>query len=134
MAQLSDDCFAFNGPLLSVEEAARLMAEQVPEVGETETIKLAQAFGRIAAEDIKAPIALPSFENSAVDGYAVRHGDIGSMEIRSSSDCRAHFFAGERAARALAPGEAARIFTGAPMPAGADTVYMQEDCRVEGGP
>ncbi len=132
MAQLSDDCFAFNGPLLSIEEAARLMAEQVPSVSETESVKLSKAYGRIVAEDVKAPIALPSFENSAVDGYAVRHYDIGA-----SSDTKfkivERVFAGERAARALASGEAARIFTGAPMPAGADTVYMQEDCRIEQG-
>jgi molybdopterin molybdotransferase len=131
MAQLSDDCFAFNGPLLSIEEAGRLMAEQVPEVIETEIVKLAQAFGRVAAEDIKAPIALPSFENSAVDGYAVRHGDVGASG-ETKFKIVERIFAGERAARALAPGEAARIFTGAPMPPGADTIYMQEDCRVEG--
>jgi molybdopterin molybdotransferase len=132
MAQLSDDCFAFNGPLLPIEEAAKLMAAQVPPVKETEVVKLKEALGRIAAEDVKAPIALPSFDNSAVDGYAVRHGDIGA-----SGDTKfrivEEIFAGEKPAKALAAGEAARIFTGAPMPAGADTVYMQEDCRIEGG-
>lgn len=131
MAQLSDDCFAFNGPLMPIEEAHRRMTAQIPPVTETESVRLADAFGRVAAEDIKAPIALPSFENSAVDGYAVRHGDIGA-----SGDTQFRIvervFAGEQPARALANGEAARIFTGAPMPAGADTVYMQEDCREEG--
>lgn len=68
MAQLSDDCFAFNGPLLPIEEAAKMMETQVPPVAETETVKLKDAFGRVAAEDIESPIALPSFENSAVDG------------------------------------------------------------------
>ncbi len=132
MAQLSDDCFAFDGPLMPIEEAHRRMAAQVPPVGETETVRLHDAFGRVAAEAIKAPIALPSFENAAVDGYAVRHGDIGA-----SGDTQFRIvervFAGEEPARALANGEAARIFTGAPMPAGADTVYMQEDCREESG-
>jgi len=131
MAQLSDDCFAFNGPLMPIEDAAKLMAAQVPPVAETETVSLKDAYGRVAAEDVKAPIALPSFDNSAVDGYAVRHGDIGA-----SGDTQfrivGRVFAGEEPERALAAGEAARIFTGAPMPAGADTVYMQEDCRVEG--
>ncbi|HWK01020.1 MAG TPA: gephyrin-like molybdotransferase Glp [Xanthobacteraceae bacterium] len=130
MAQLTDDCFAFNGPLMPIEDAHRLMAAQIPPVAESESVPLAEAFGRVAAQDIKAPIALPSFENSAVDGYAVRHGDIGA-----SGDTQFRIvervFAGDRPARALASGEAARIFTGAPMPAGADTVYMQEDCRQE---
>lgn len=131
MAQLSDDCFAFNGPLLPIEEAAKMMEAQVPPVVETETVKLKDALGRIAAEDIKSPIALPSFENSAVDGYAVRHGDIGASG-ETKFRIVERVFAGERPAQALAAGEAARIFTGAPMPKGADTVYMQEDTRVDG--
>lgn len=131
MAQLSDDCFAFNGPLLPIEQAAKLMAEQIPPVEETETVTLKHALGRVAAADVKSPLALPSFENAAVDGYAVRHGDIGASGDTMFKIVE-RVFAGEKAARALAPGEAARIFTGAPMPAGADTVYMQEDCRVEG--
>jgi molybdopterin molybdotransferase len=131
MAQLSDDCFAHDRALLPVDEAARLMAAQVPPVSETEIVALAAAAGRVVAEDIVAPIALPSFDNSAVDGFAVRHGDVGaSAETRFKIVERV--FAGAKPERALAAGEAARIFTGAPMPAGADTVYMQEDCRTEG--
>lgn len=131
MAQLSDDCFAFNGPLLPIEEAAKMMETQVPPVAETETVKLKGAFGRVSAEDIRSPIALPSFENSAVDGYAVRHGDIGASG-ETKFRIVERVFAGENPAQALAAGEAARIFTGAPMPRGADTVYMQEDTRVDG--
>jgi molybdopterin molybdotransferase len=130
MAQLSDDCFAHQRALLPVEEAMRLMSANVPPVAETEVIALADALGRVAAADLVAPIALPSFDNSAVDGFAVRHGDVGVSETRLRIVERV--LAGTRPARALAAGEAARIFTGAPMPAGADTVYMQEDCRVEG--
>lgn len=131
MAQLSDDCFAFNGPLLSVEEAAARMAGQVPPVAETETVALAEAFGRVAAAEVRSPLALPSFENAAVDGYAVRHGDIGASGDTAFRVVE-RVFAGSKPARALAAGEAAHIFTGAPMPAGADTIYMQEDCRIEG--
>jgi molybdopterin molybdotransferase len=131
MAQLSDDCFAFNGPLLPIEEAAKMMETQVPPVAEIETVTLKDAFGRVAAEDIKSPIALPSFENAAVDGYAVRHGDIGASG-ETKFRIVERVFAGERPTQALAAGEAARIFTGAPMPKGADTVYMQEDTRVDG--
>ena len=131
MAQLSDDCFAFDGPLLPIEDAAKMMEAQVPPVAETEMVKLKDALGRVAVEDIKSPIALPSFENSAVDGYAVRHGDIGASG-ETKFRIVERVFAGERPAQALAAGEAARIFTGAPMPKGADTVYMQEDTRVDG--
>ncbi len=78
-----------------------------------------------------APIPLPSFDNSAVDGYAVRHADIAaSGETRLKLAGRVQ--AGVRAARPIGAGEAIRIFTGAPMPQGADTVYMQEDARAEG--
>ena len=76
MAQLTDDCFTFSGPLLAVEEAARLMMQQVPVLTETETLPLAQAHGRVLAADVVAPVPLPPFDNSAVDGYAVRHADI----------------------------------------------------------
>ncbi|HEY8268260.1 MAG TPA: gephyrin-like molybdotransferase Glp [Xanthobacteraceae bacterium] len=131
MAQLSDDCFAHKGPLLAVDEAARLMAEQVPPIAEVETVRLADALGRVVAADVAAPIPLPSFDNSAVDGYAVRH-----VEIASSGETRLKLAgrvqAGAKAKRPLGAGEAIRIFTGAPMPQGADTVYMQEDTRVEG--
>ena len=131
MAQLSDDCFAHDRALLPVDEATRLMAANVPPVAETEVVALAGALGRVAGEDVVAPIALPSFDNSAVDGFALRHADIGA---RGETRLRIveRVLAGAHPARPLADGEAAHIFTGAPMPAGADTVYMQEDCRVEG--
>ena len=131
MAQLSDDCFAFGGALLPVEEAGRLMAEQVLPVSETETVATAEVLGRVVARDVISPIALPPFDNSAVDGYAVRHADIaGAGETRL--DVAGRLQAGARAAPVLGKGQAVRIFTGAPMPAGADTVYMQEDVRTEG--
>jgi molybdopterin molybdotransferase len=131
MAQLSDDCFAFDGPLLPIEEAARRMAEQVPVIAETESALLAAAMNRITAEDIRAPISLPPFDNSAVDGYAMRHADVsesGETRLRVAG----RIAAGGSAAGPFGAGEAIRIFTGAPMPQGADVVYMQEDCRIEG--
>src|SRR5260370_2212711 len=76
MAQLSDDCFAFGGPMMSVDEAVGIIAARVTPVGEVETVSLAEADGRILASDISAPLALPPFTNSAVDGYAVRSGDL----------------------------------------------------------
>src|SRR5207248_208303 len=73
MAQLSDDCFAFGGPLLSIAHVERLIGERVTPVAETEIVALVQAHGRVLARDVVAPIALPPFDNAAVDGYAVRH-------------------------------------------------------------
>ena len=90
------------------------------------------ARGRVAAADIKAPVDLPPFDNSAVDGYAVRHAD-----LAANADTRlaiaGRLTAGARAGLALERGQAIRIFTGAAMPEGADTVFMQEDVTVEDG-
>jgi len=131
MAQLTDDCFAFSGPLMPVAEVERIIGERVTPVAEIEDVALATAAGRVVARDIIAPIALPPFDNSAVDGYAVRHADLGpKAETRLSVVERVT--AGRAAGRALAAGAAVRIFTGAPMPAGADTVFMQEDVRADG--
>jgi molybdopterin molybdotransferase len=130
MAQLSDDCFAFSGPLLPIAEMERLIAERVAPVAETEEVALAAALGRVVAADVVATQDLPPFDNSAVDGFAVRHADLSAdAETRLVIVDRA--LAGHQASHALGGGQAIRIFTGAPMPPGADTVFMQEDCRVE---
>ena len=76
MAQLTDDCFAFSGPLLPLSDMERLIGERVTPVSETERVPLRGADGRVTAADIKAPVDLPPFDNSAVDGYAVRHADL----------------------------------------------------------
>src|SRR6185295_14694328 len=131
MAQLTDDCFAFSGPLLPVAEAERLIAERVAPVTGTETVALGAARGRVIAADVVAPIDLPPFDNSAVDGYAVRHADL-DTKTETRLAVVARVTAGRAAARALAAGEAIRIFIGAPMPQGADTVFMQEDVRLDG--
>ena len=131
MAQLSDDCFAFSGPLLPVAEVERIIRERVAPVEEIETVSLDAAGGRVIAREVVAPIDLPPFDNAAVDGYAVRHADLAPCaETRLAVVDR--ITAGRAAARALAKGEAMRIFTGAPMPPGADTVFMQEDVRADG--
>jgi molybdopterin molybdotransferase len=131
MAQLTDDCFAFSGPLLPVAEAERMIRERVAAVAEVESVPLIAARGRVVASDVVAPIDLPPFDNSAVDGYAVRHADLdadGATRLAVGD----RVTAGRTAERPLATGAAIRIFTGAPMPAGADTVFMQEDCQVDG--
>ncbi|TGD98377.1 gephyrin-like molybdotransferase Glp [Methylobacterium nonmethylotrophicum] len=131
MAQLTDDCFAFGGPLLTVEEAAALVAARVPVLAGTETVSLMQADGRIAATDVVAGLDLPPFDNSAVDGYAVRFADL-APGAETVLPVRGRLPAGAVPEGAALAGTAARIFTGAPMPPGADTVFMQEDVRRAG--
>ena len=137
MAQLSDDCFAFGGPLLSVEDALARIAGHVAVSAGAETVPLLDADGRVLAEDVAAPIPLPPFANSAVDGYAVRHADLVAGGVGAGGDTvlpvRGRLAAGAAGAAPLEPGTARRIFTGAPMPDGADTVFMQEDVRLDGG-
>jgi molybdopterin molybdotransferase len=131
MAQLTDDCFAFSGPLLAVDEVERIIAERVVPVAEVETVPLNAARGRVIASDVVAPIDLPPFDNAAVDGYAVRHADLAAKADTALAIVE-RVTAGRAASRTLQVGEAIRIFTGAPMPAGADTVFMQEDVRAQG--
>ena len=132
MAQLSDDCFAFGGTQLSVDAALTLVAERVhPVVGE-ETAKLAEAAGRILAADLVAGMDVPPHANSAVDGYAIVHADL-APDRDTALPVTGRAAAGHPLGRAIARGEAIRIFTGAPMPEGADTVMMQEDCILAEG-
>ncbi|HML13373.1 MAG TPA: gephyrin-like molybdotransferase Glp [Xanthobacteraceae bacterium] len=131
MAQLSDDCFAFGGPLLPVDDIERLLAARIAPVAETERVNLPEAAGRVLAADLVAAVDLPPFDNSAVDGFAVRHADLAATgETRLAVIDRVT--AGHAATQPVGPRQAVRIFTGAPMPAGANTVFMQEDVRAEG--
>src|SRR6266446_9130156 len=130
MAQLTDDCFAFGGPMMSVDEAIGIIAARVTPVGEVETVSLGEADGRILASEISAPLPLPPFTNSAVDGYAVRSGDL-PPEGEQAFPVSGRIQAGASAQEPARAGHATRIFTGAPMPEGADTVFMQEDVRVD---
>lgn len=131
MAQLSDDCFAFGGELMPMAEALSLLAARTATVVATERVALRQASGRVLAEDVAAGQAVPPHDNSAVDGYAVRFDDLdpnGDTRLRVVGRASAgHPYTGR-----VAAGEAVRIFTGAPMVAGPDTVIMQEDCVAKG--
>ena len=130
MAQLSDDCFAFGGPLMSVDDAVAIIATRLCAVEDIETVALRDADGRILARDVAAPLPLPPFTNSAVDGYAVRSRDLfGSSEHAFPVVGRVQ--AGASVGQAIKRGHAIRIFTGAPMPDHADTVFMQEDVRID---
>ncbi len=130
MAQLSDDCFAFGGPMMSVDEAVAIIATRVSAVREVEAAPLEKADGRILAGDISACLALPPFTNSAVDGYAVRSSDLPLRED-VALPVSGRIQAGAFPQGPVQPGHAVRIFTGAPMPEGAGTVFMQEDVRID---
>lgn len=131
MAQLTDDCFAFSGPLLPLQEMERMIDERVEPVKDTETLPLRSARGRVTAADVVAPVDLPPFDNSAVDGYAVRYADL-AIDDDTKLTIAGRLTAGARAEMILTPGQAIRIFTGAAMPSGADTVFMQEDVTLDG--
>src|SRR6266481_1284298 len=115
--------------MISVEEAlARLLAplEALP----PEQVSTADGVGRVLAEDVAARRTQPPFAVSAMDGYAVRAADLGHIPV--SLRIVAEIPAGAGFGGTLAPGEAARIFTGAPLPDGADTIVIQEDTERDG--
>ncbi|MFC3816327.1 gephyrin-like molybdotransferase Glp [Lysobacter sp. GCM10012299] len=97
---------------------------------ETETLALSRTHGRILAADVHAPLSLPPFDNSAMDGFALRHADLQDGE--TTLQLAGEQFAGRALGLAVAPGQCLRITTGAPMPAGADTVVIKENSRVDG--
>lgn len=131
MTQLSDDCFAFGSSLLSIEDGVRQISEHVEAVTTTEMAELLQADGRILAEDVVAPINLPLWDNAAVDGYAVRHSDLAAADA-TLLPIVGRSVASEASSMPLAARTARRIFTGARLPEGADTIFMQEDVEVRG--
>jgi molybdopterin molybdotransferase len=131
MAQLSDDCFAFGGRVITLPEALALVGERFACVAEPETVALAAADGRVLAGDIVASQNVPRHDNSAVDGYAVHFDDL-SADAETVLAVRGRAAAGHPMLDALPHGCAARVFTGALMPDGPDTVIMQEDCAAEG--
>jgi molybdopterin molybdotransferase len=132
MAQLSDDCFAFGGELLGVDAALALIEARIVPVVEEESVPLAAAAGRILARDVVAGIDVPPHANSAVDGFALAHADL-APDCETILPVTGRAAAGHPLGRPAARGEAIRIFTGAAMPDGTDTVMMQEDCVVASG-
>ncbi len=132
MAQLTDDCFAHGGRLMRVDEARQLLAGTVTAVTGSETVPLHQALGRILAEDVVSPVDIPPAPNSAVDGYAVFHADL-DPEQETRLPVIGRVTAGQMDLPEARRGAAIRIFTGARLPAGPDTVMMQEDCEEHGG-
>jgi molybdopterin molybdotransferase len=114
--------------LLEIEDARRAVLERVRPLG-PQRVPLAEALGRVLAEDVVAPEPVPAFDNSAMDGFAVRAADTNGAQAVSPATLRlvGESRAGHPAAAAVGPGEAIAISTGAMVPAGADAVVRVED-------
>ena len=117
-------------PLMAVGEALERVLASVAAPTEREAVALAEAYGRTLASDVVSRRIQPPFANSAMDGYALRAADAARTPARLT--VVGESAAGRPFGRRLGPGEAARIFTGAPLPEGADAVAMQETTRREG--
>ncbi len=126
----ADPCFDHQPALLSVEEAVAALLTKAQPLADPERVPLMHAGGRVLAEDLRSPLDVPGFDNSAMDGYALHSRDMDRAQ--SEGLVIAQRIPAGSTGTELQAGTAARIFTGAPLPAGADTVVMQEFCRVEG--
>lgn len=134
--RLADDCFALPPGVdwTPVEDALNTLASRMRPITGEETLPLASCDGRVLAQDLIARRSHPAADNAAVDGYAFRYpagvtrGDRVTLALAPGRSA-----AGAPYGKALAPGAALRILTGAPMPEGADTVVLQEDVAREDG-
>jgi molybdopterin molybdotransferase len=118
-----------NKGMLSVDEALDVLLAGAKAVGEVDEVPALEASGRVLARALASTMDVPPMDNSAMDGYAVRASEVTAPETRLRIAQR--IAAGE-VGKPLAPGTAARIFTGAPIPQGADAIVMQEFCALEG--
>jgi molybdopterin molybdotransferase len=114
--------------MIRVEEAKKVIHSNVPKIG-TILKPLSEATGHFTSQDIFAPIDVPSYDQSSMDGYAIRYEDVAShpkLKVVGKMP------AGAKVDVHCGVGEAVRIFTGAPLPSGADTIIMQEKIEVDG--
>lgn len=133
MTRLARDCFAYGGDRIAVADALALLEARTAPVTETETVPLAQACGRCLARPLVAARDVPAHDNAAVDGYA-----FAASERSREKGARLTLLPGRAAAGhpfdgAVPPGAALRVLTGAAMPAGTDTVALQEDVELDEG-
>ncbi|ABL02431.1 molybdopterin molybdochelatase [Candidatus Ruthia magnifica str. Cm (Calyptogena magnifica)] len=128
--QVDCGCDTMSQPLLSIDEALEKLTNSVKVTNSTQLIRLDDALNRILVIDVHANISTPSFDNSAMDGYAI---NLKINQINTPGgftfEITGRILAGS-IGNALAPGCAARIFTGAPIPKDANTVLMQEECEL----
>ena len=132
MRRSGDDCFAYGGTMVGLAEALALLEARVRPVVGHEHVPLDQACGRLLAGPLVSPRDVPAFDNVAVDGFACRGEDLAAADATSLRLLDGRAAAGHPFAGQVDHGEALRVLTGAVMPAGADTVVMQEACAVTG--
>lgn len=127
----SQECGSASGtrPTLTKERALDFLLSRVQPIAETESIPTEAGLGRVLAARVTSPVDVPGWDNSAMDGYAIRHSDLAALGGRLPVAQR---IPAGTTGEPLAPGTTARIFTGAPVPTGADTVVIQEVCVREG--
>ena len=116
--------------MLTAQQALDHLLSNAKAVGESETVAMQAALGRVLAENVNSLVDVPPLDNTSMDGYAVRTAD--TQASGSTLKIAQRIPAGSMGTQ-LEPGTAARIFTGAPVPPGADAVVMQEDCAIPEG-
>jgi len=123
-----------HGRMLQLEEARQRLLDAITPLP-VESVPLRESAGRVLAEEIVSPIDLPAFDNSAMDGYAVRSADVSSAGPDSPVTLKlaGRSAAGEAISSPVSAGNCIRVFTGSILPEGADAVVMQEDTRIEAG-
>jgi molybdopterin molybdotransferase len=114
---------AVRAPLMPLDEALSALLSQIRPLSGDETVATFDADGRILAQDVVSALQVPAFDNSSMDGYAVRTADLQQVGVELTVTQR---IAAGQQGLALQAGQVARIFTGAPVPAGADAIVMQE--------
>ena len=119
----------FNDSLMSADDASAFLIDSAVVLSETEISTLDNSIGRILAKDIRSKINVPGFDNSAMDGYTIALDENNLSEINQTFNVVDRIAAGSTG-NELKKGNAARIFTGAPIPPGANTVIMQEECQL----
>ncbi|CAM2899572.1 bifunctional molybdopterin-guanine dinucleotide biosynthesis adaptor protein MobB/molybdopterin molybdotransferase MoeA [Vibrio diazotrophicus] len=124
----SGSCDTLSPAFLSVEQGRQAILERVQTLTDIETTELPSAYNRVLARDITSPVNVPSYRNSAMDGFAIRGDDLN----REHYQVVAEIMAGDSYANVVEHGQAVKIMTGAAVPQGADTVIMREQASVTG--
>lgn len=132
MAQNPGSTTSARSPNYSAAAARQAILERLTPVGGWERVNVRSALGRVLAEDVIAPCNVPAHDNSAMDGYAVRHADL-APQGESTLTIVGTAFAGKPFSGIVGAGQAVRIMTGAPIPEGADTIVVQEVTRAADG-
>ena len=114
-------------PLMSLDDALQALLARISPLTDAESVATFDADGRVLAEDLVSALQVPAFDNSSMDGYAVRRADLLQPGVTLRVSQR---IAAGHTGQPLQPGQVARIFTGAPVPEGADAIVMQEQAEL----